>query len=63
MRTAFPGALFYAARLRAPGFFVMSTCFSTLCIFILSKTLFKKSKTGLFPSSCRYIEIEYSSFH
>ena len=62
MCTAFSGARFAAARFFVPDFRIMSTHFSALCIFILSKTLFKKSKTGLFTSLNQCFEIEYSSF-
>ena len=40
----------------------MSTVFSTLCIFILSKTLFKKSKTPLLSTIIFYFETINSLF-
>ena len=40
----------------------MSTEFSTLCIFILSKTLFKKSKTSFLSPFLFRFETFYSLF-
>ena len=43
-------------------FSVMSTVFSTLCIFILSKTLFKKSKIHGISPFLFHFETFYSLF-